>query len=66
MWAPSMKGHQCGRAFQGKKGNSSAGRRFLTDQPSLTLMSHEKEVGLGTGHGEGRLLMVAGDRLYDK
>lgn len=66
VWAHLVKGHRCGSAFQGKKGNSSASRRFLTDQPSLTLMSHEKEPGLGSGHGEGGLLMVAGDRPDDK
>lgn len=31
--------------FPGEVSNS-AGRRFLTDQPSLTVMSHEKEPGL--------------------
>ena len=43
----------------GGKGNPCIGRRFLTAQPSLTPMSHEKERCSVAGHGEARLLMGA-------
>lgn len=50
----------------GDRGSSVVSGRFLPDQPSLSLMLHEKEQSLATGHWEGRVLMVAGDRLDDQ